>query len=379
MRALRLHVLALAAALVATAACGGSDSGSPVGPSPAESGGPSGPAPSTSGATVSGKVIDSASAQARTMESVHMMGGLTGIKVSVEGTDLSATTGAGGLFELRGVPAGRVRLNFQAPRAAGTLELDGVSQTESIELSVIVSGTSIEVESQERSTGAEAQLEGKVAAADYAARSLLVGTTTVVVPDGTPITNGHRALALTDVIVGARIHVKGARSGDTLTASRVMVQQTGLERLTLSGTASEVAGTCPDRTFRFGSTVIAVNLSTIFVQGSCDAIAGGISLEVKGLRRTDGSVLATMVKFKSGGGDDDDEDEDGGVPVEVSGAISNLRGPCPARKFNVSDREVHTTGATTFLTPCATLADGQQVTVKGEAAGNGMVIASEVK
>jgi hypothetical protein len=304
---------------------------------------------------------------------------VSGITIAVDGSDLKATTGPGGAFELRGVPPGRVRLHFQAPRAAGTLELADVTQTEAISLTVVVNGSNIELESQERVTGSEAQLEGKVLAADYAARSLTVGTTTVVVPEGTPITNGYRELALADVIVGARVHVKGARSGDTLTATRIMVQQTGLERVTLAGVASEVAGICPDRTFRFGSTTIAVNASTIFVQGSCGELAGGVSLEVKGLRRTDGSALATMVKFKTLGDDDDEDDGEGNVPVEFSGAISGLGGPCPARTFHVGEREVHTTGATTFLTPCATLVNGQHVEIKGKQAGNGKVIASQVK
>ena len=42
-------------------------------------------------------------------------------------------------------------------------------------------------------------------------------------------------------------------------------------------------------------------------------------------------------------------------------------------------REVQTTGATSFLTPCATLANGQTVSIKGKQTGNGKVIAREVK
>ena len=169
-----------------------------------------------------------------------------------------------------------------------------------------------------------------------------VGTTTVVVPENTPITNGYRELELQDVIVGARIHVKGSRSVDTITATRIMVQQTGLERVTLSGVVSAVTGTCPDVTFKFGSIGIAVNGSTVFVQGTCADLKGSITVEVKGLRRVDGSVLATMVKFRSKG-DDGDEDGPGNQTVEFSGAISGLSGPCPARKFHVGAREVHTT------------------------------------
>ena len=329
---------------------------------------------------MSGTVTDRASAQALALGQVQLLAGMSGVRVSADGGP-TATTGPGGAFELRGVPAGRVRLRFDAPRASGTLEIADVSQTETITLTVVVSGSTVELESQQRETGSQAQLEGKVLSANHAARSLVVGTTTVMVPEGTPITNGNRELDLADVVVGARVHVKGARTGDTLTATRVMVQQTGLERVSLSGSVSNLGGACPDATFRFGSTTIAVNSSTMFVRGSCSALAGGLSLEVKGLRRADGSVLATMVRFTRGSGDDDDDDEEGGGggPVDVTGAITSLDGTCPARTFQAGDRQVRTTGATTFLTPCATLANGQTVQVKGRATGNGTVMASEVK
>ena len=81
-----------------------------------------------------------------------------------------------------------------------------------------------------------------------------------------------------------------------------------------------------------------------------------------------------MVKFNKGGDDGADK------LVEVSGALSELSGklPCthvPARRAVRS----RTTGATVFLTPCGTLANGQSVNVKGKATGNGKVNASQVQ
>ena len=119
-----------------------------------------------------------------------------------------------------------------------------------------------------------------------------------------------------------------------------------------------------------------MNASTNFVQGSCAELSSGVTIEVKGFARTDGSVLATMVKFKSGG---DDGDDGGDKLVELSGVISELSGKCPARTFHLGSREIRTTGATVFLTPCATLANGQGVNVKGKATGNGTVNASQVQ
>ena len=191
MDALRLRTCSLiVGAVIFATACGGSGNPSPVGPGPTESNPPA-PGPSAAGATISGTVSSGVAGQVRAMG-----GGLPGLTVTVEGTDLSTTTGASGAFELRGVPPGRVRLRFQGSGASGSLELTDVSQTEQIALSVVVNGSTVELESQERVTGSQAQLEGKVASVNYAARSLVVGTTIVVVPVGVPITNGYRALEL---------------------------------------------------------------------------------------------------------------------------------------------------------------------------------------
>lgn len=362
-----LTLLALTAAL----ACGGSDSGSPVGPGPAgpNAGGPlPSPGPSASGATVSGSITGSAGSSA-----VRALGsGLAGVTVSVEGTSLSVVTGSGGQFTLPNVPPGLVRLAFQGAGASGSVQLDDVTEGERISLDLVVTGSAVELESQERVTGSQAQLEGKIVSVDETSRTLVIGTTTVVVPEGTPITHGFRELEFTDLLVGARIHVKGTLSGDTITATRIIAQQTGLESVKMSGIVSDAGGMCPEATFQFGSTIIAVNASTKFVKGTCADLQDGAAVEIKGLRRADGSVLATMVKFTDGG------DDEGPETVEFTGTISALEGPCPARKFQADGREVHTTGATTFVTPCASLANGQSVEVAGKVTGNGKVTASRV-
>jgi hypothetical protein len=365
----RLRAIALiVSALIGTVACGGSDGRSPAGPTPTESGNPAAPAPVT-GATITGTVTAGVVAEVRSLDT-----GLAGVKISVSGTDLSTTTGAGGGFQLRAVPPGLVRLLFETPGASGSLDLADVSQTEEISLSVVVSASTIELAAEARVNGSQAQLEGKVVGANYTARTLVVGATTVVVPADAPITNGFRELELEDVIVGARIHVKGsAATGTTITATSIIVQQTGLERVTVSGEVSDMAGACPDVTFKFGSLVLAVNGSTIFVQGTCGDLEGGVTVEVKGIRRTDGSVLGTMVKFKSGGNGNPEK------TVELSGVVSGLSGSCPARRFQLAGREIKTTGATTFLTPCGSLTNGQTVEVKGKETGDGKVNASQVK
>lgn len=357
----------LLALVVLFAACG-SDNGSPV--APGEVPGPGG----SSGATITGTVSAGAVSAVRTAGA-----GLAGFKVVVSGTDLTATTGSGGSFTIEGVPPGHVTLEFRGSGVTGGLELESVGAGERIVLTVLVSGSgTIELAGQQRVTGQQAQLEGKIASLDRPARTFVIGGTTVLVPEGIPITKGFRALDYNDLVTGARVHVKGTYEGDTLVASRILVQQTALDSVKMTGAISAVTGPCPDATFELNGVLVNVNASTIYVQGSCAALVDGQTVEIKGLRREDGTVLATMVKFKKSSGDDDDDDGSGTQTIEVTGVISGLRGPCPAVKFQLDGRLIHTTGATAFSIPCGSLADGQTVTVVGKLTGSGMVIASRV-
>jgi len=117
------------------------------------------------------------------------------------------------------------------------------------------------------------------------------------VPSTASITDGFRAFDFSDLVVGARVHVKGTKSGSTITATRIEVQQSTLEKVQVSGTATDFGGTCPNRTFKIGSQAVAVNDSTIFVHGGCSDLANDVNVDVKGLRRPDGSILATQLKL----------------------------------------------------------------------------------
>jgi len=353
----------LVAALFVVAGCGGgSDAGSPVAPGAVP--GPGG----TPGATVSGTVSAGTSSAVRVLSA-----GLGGFKVSVVGSDLAAVTGSNGAFTLRGVPPGHVRLEFQGTGVQGELGLEDVREGERIALSVVVSGSTIELAQQQRVTGSQSQLEGTIESVQRPSRTFTIGTTTVVVQEDIPITMGFRALEYSDLVVGARVHVKGALDGDTLSATSILVQQTGLDAVKSSGVISGVGGTCPVATFELGSASVSVNASTIYVRGSCDDLVDGATVEIKGLRREDGSILATMVRFKTATGDEEEAQA-----IEVSGALSGLSGRCPALTFTVGGRQVRTTGATQFATSCGHLTNGQTVTVSGRVTGNGMVLASQV-
>lgn len=67
---------------------------------------------------------------------------ITGLTVTVVGTDLSATVESSGYFQLTGVPSGTVRLQFRDAVVDATVELSNVGQEQLIEIQVQVTGTS---------------------------------------------------------------------------------------------------------------------------------------------------------------------------------------------------------------------------------------------
>jgi hypothetical protein len=62
--------------------------------------------------------------------------------------------------------------------------------------------------------------------------------------------------------------------------------------------SSAVTGTCPSIGFSIGSTSVSTNASTRFDDTSCSALKRGDTVETKGTRQTNGSVLASRVKMK---------------------------------------------------------------------------------
>ena len=141
-----------------TAACGGK--GSPTAPSggagvPAAPGAPA-PGP---GATITGSVQGSA---ASSLLSASGAAALTGVTVTVVGTSVTSGVDAAGRFTLMNVPPGDVKLQLTGGGANAALTLGSVQASQTIDVVVIVSGSSASLDSEIRSGAGEAQLEGRV-------------------------------------------------------------------------------------------------------------------------------------------------------------------------------------------------------------------------
>ncbi len=318
---LSLRLTVVAVGLLTAAACNSSKS--PSMPDAAQPSSTASPGSSTSGATISGLVSNGGSATGSLM--LLAAGGMSGVTVGVTGTGLTATTDGTGRFSLTGVPAGQVTLQFTGA-ATGTMSLDDVAEHDTIEIEVHVHNG--EVEDEQAQTGAQAQLEGKIVSVNGGGHSFVIGQITVMVPSTATIRHGSQTLTFSDLIAGARVHVKGSLTGSTLTATRVEVQQSG--------------GPGPGNGNGNGGN------------GNGGNGNGGTG---------------------NGGNDDNDGNE-----VELTGTVASLGGACPAVTFTTGGRSVATTSNTRFDLACASIANGTKVEVKGTSpTPSGVVTATRVK
>jgi len=222
--------------------------------------------------------------------------------------------------------------------------------------------------------------------------TLTVRGITVTATDTTRIHHGHRLLTLADVHVGDHVQAYGSRTGTTLVAIEIKVQDTGNDNddddgidgsgVEVKGTVSGL-GTQPNAgctaipaglTFSVGTTTVKTNASTVFDDVTCASLANGNIVEVEGTTQADGSVLAGKVELE-GGADD------------VEGTISSVdeTTTCPTRGFNIGTTTVTTTSATTYIgsggaaAACGDLAVGRAVQAEGTKQADGSITAASIE
>jgi len=294
----------LAAVLALTLGACGSQSPapteSPIAPTPTTQS--PAPVPSTAGATVSGTVaVSSGPSTVRALTASSSSTSYT-IVVSVAGTSLSTTADGVGRFKLTGVPSGTVQLKFSGEGMQGSVTLSGVKDADQIDVNVVLSPTGAAVETEGRDNGSEAQLEGRIAALKPggAATTLLVDATTVDASKA-EIRHGEALVDFDDLHVGDRVHVKGVKTGTTLAARLIALQNDNPNvPVNVSGsvTALQSGSTCPVIRFTVGGWTVETSAATSFQKAACSTIAVGTSVHVKGdVQPSTGRVLATWVQI----------------------------------------------------------------------------------
>jgi hypothetical protein len=408
------------AVVSAVTACGSSSPSAPTGlPGTQNSVG--------SGATINGSVTGAA-LSGGTHGLMSLAG--TGLTVTVVGTELAALIDASGHFVLSNVPAGDVQLKFSGPGTDATVTVSGVNGGEEIQLvislngnqasvqnlmrgdrkveieglvasgtcaSFVVNGTTIttntatvfqrgtcasvttgakvEVKGTHQADGSvlathvklddeddgDFELEGAITAFTGCS-SFTVNGTVVTTNAATQFKHG----VCGDIQMGAKVEVKGTRSGDVFLATRVEFEQKNASRVELEGVVT--AGGCGSFTVR--GVVVTTDATTQFKNGVCGTITTGVRVHVRGTRTASG-VTASLVNIQPDDDDEDDDededeeeddDDDDAQHIEVEGVVT--AGSCGS--FTVKSFTVTTTASTQFKGgACSNIAPGVEVEVKG--------------
>jgi hypothetical protein len=379
--------MVLAALAASSVACG--NSMSTTGPS-GVSGGSGGGAVISGRVTMSGSGASSVSARAPLALAVLPMavavpraGGAAAdagsVTVTIVGTGVSTTLDGSGSFTLDNVPPGTVTLNFKGRGADAMLTISGIEADDRISIAVTLNGSSARLDKSEKTGGGGNGngnlVNGRIDSIDNGARSFRVDAQTVFVPQGTTIRHGNRTFQFSDLRVGDHVQVKGTRNGSMVTASEIKVEQGGddddddddVDRTTFRGSVSLLTGLCPGLTLTVAGTRVVTNAATQFDDVTCATLRNEMTVEVTGIRRSDGSVLATEI---------DREDSD---TTEVRGTVSLLIGLCPGLTFTAAGTQIVTNAATQFEdVTCATLTNTMLVEVQGLRRSDGSILASKI-
>lgn len=201
--------------------------------------------------------------------------------------------------------------------------------------------------------------------------TLTVRGITVEVTNTTRIRHGNRILTFADIHVGDHVQARGTMDGTTLVATEVKVEDTGNDNdddgAKVEGVVSGFSATgCPAVTFMVGTTKVTTTASTVFENVTCATLANDMTVEVKGTRQTDGSVLVTKVERERD---------------EVQGSVSGLTGSCATGlTFMVGTTKVTTSNSTTFSGgTCAAIMNLTKVKVEGTKGTDGTIAALKVK
>ncbi len=259
----------------------------------------SGPSAMSSGAVINGAIVSEEGSATKHSGAGTGSTTVPGLVVSVAGTAISATVDSADQFVLRDVPSGSVQLVFSAPTLSGSVALTDVQTGDTVDIGVMVSGSTVILDSQSRRRGSDTELEGRIEALPptTAPMTFIVAGRHVTTNDLTRFYfRGDEAATFADLEVGMRVHVKGRRSGDTLTAAIVHIQNPKVDLpVNINGIVRNLEGTVAAFQFTVDGRLVKGDTETAW-QGNSrfSDLANGKRVEVKGQLR-DGYVYALRI------------------------------------------------------------------------------------
>ena len=363
---------------VLSAACGGKGS-SPTSPS--------GTGTSSGNAVITGSVQGASSA----LTAASMGAALTGVTVTVVGTNISASVDVAGRFALMNVPPGTVQLQLTGGGANATVTISSVQSSQTIDVVLSVAGASASLESEVRSGGGEAQLEGRVESLPptQPALTFKAAGRTVKTDSATRFVDGGATRAFADLRIGMRIHAKGSLSGDTFTATEVQLQNSNTSiPVNVNGIIDSVTGSASAFQFKIGSRVVKGDAQTAFFgdgdrPDSFSSLKDGVRVEVKGEQRDD-FVYANRIHVNDGDDDDDDDDNGQEGSASIHGTLTAMSGTKPALVLIVGNTTVRTSASTEVkrkgdVQTLDQLKVGMSLHVVGDRQGDGSLNARKIE
>lgn len=273
---------------------------------------------------------------------------ISGLVVTVVGTTISSGVDAADRFNLVGVPPGDIELKFTGAGVDSSVRLSQVLAAQTVSLVVNVTGSSVVVDSEIRTTTGSEQLEGRVESLPptTTAGSLVVAGRTVKTDTATRFEQGSATKAFADLLIGMRVHVEGTVSGSDLRASLIRIQNTNTWiPVEVNGVIDSLSGDATLFQFKIGSRLVKGDALTTFFGNSSQSFAmlkNGVRVEVKGQQR-DGYVYAERLHIN-----DADVTEGGGQDSSASihGALTAIGGTKPALTLTVGGTTVRTSSST---------------------------------
>jgi hypothetical protein len=283
----------LAAGLSTTIiACGGDSSpvSAPDAPTVA-------PMPSAAGATIAGTVVGGTAASGDVGAS-----SVAGLKVSVKGTTLQATTDPAGRFTLSGVPSGQAELRFQGPGVDARLPVEGLQNGQTMALTVRVSGNSASC--VDDSDENEVELKGTIESVGPG--SLVVAGRTVRVDGSTRILGKDKLpVPLSSLGVGDVVEVEGTAQADGSVLARTIKVEDDDDEEDGNGSSVEFGGTVSSLSpLTIAGRTVKTDSGTRYYglrhqpATAADVLKVGNKVEVDGVEQADKSVLAKKIKLE---------------------------------------------------------------------------------
>jgi hypothetical protein len=241
-----------------------------------------------------------------------------------------------------------------------------------------------------------------------AGRTVVTTASTRFVEDGNP-------RLFEDLRIGDAVEVKGTASGDTITASRVELEDrvgnpgpnpgpgpgpdpnpnpgpnpgpdpAPRAEVDIRGLVANLSGTATRFEFTLNGVTVTGDASTELENDADDDdgadldtpasfadLANGVEVHVKGTQIAAGSILAREIEIEDEA-DDDDDDE-----ARVRGRLGSIAGTCPSITSTAAGVRFTTSPSTRFDDGCSSFRAGDSVEIRGRRNGDGSIAATRMR